>query len=74
MGAHFGESIVKSMMLGDEDFDPYGKDLPPLGSGGKEPTYRIQDGTLVRLTDEEYAAKLRPQKKPKTNKRGNKWL
>lgn len=62
------------MRLGPDDFDPYGKDLGSLGSGGKEPTYRIKNGTLERLTNEEYEARLRPRKKPKTNKRGCRFL
>lgn len=64
------------MRLGDDDFDPYGKDQDSLGSGGKEPTFRIEHGTLVRLTAAEYEAKQakRPRKKPKTNKRGNRFL
>lgn len=65
---------MRSWRIGDDDFDPYGKDQDSLGSGGKEPTFRIQNGTLVRLTDEEYEQSLRPRKKPKTNKRGCRFL
>lgn len=67
---------MKRLIPEADDFDPYGKDVCPLGSGGKEPTYRLENGTLVRLTDEEYEAKQarRPRKKPKTNRRGNRFL
>ena len=61
------------------DFDPYGKDLVMPGSVGDGVFRLVHDkaGNIVRvesLSPEEIEASRRPRKKPKTNKRGNRWL
>jgi hypothetical protein len=63
----------------DPDYDPYGKDAGKLGSG-KEAVYRFiygPEGGIASVEgvpeEEQFFAEL-PRKKPKTNKRGNRWL
>jgi hypothetical protein len=71
------DAAVAKVWKGFPDgFDPYGKDLPGLGSGGKEMIIRIRDGDVSILNAEEAEAERakRPAKKPKTNKRGNRFL
>lgn len=61
----------------EDDFDPYGKDLSPVSNGTM--TFRIRDGVLSLLSDEEVEvarAAKHPKKteRPRVYRRGNKFL
>lgn len=59
--------------VAEEGFDPYGKDLSKI-TNGKEMVFRFRDGHVSVVPPEEVEAAKLPPKKPKTNKRGNKFL